>query len=126
MIKIMSTKTVYDINGELWGRHCDIIITSNSTCYLLGVGGLPLTGDLQPILDTRYEELLSVAIKLDCTKTVQEVRELAARNTWSNFVFQEAIMDVIAEQVGNDSGSPKFDTIVDMYEAIKEEWPDGA
>lgn len=126
MIKILSTKTVYDINGESWGRHCDVIVTSNSTCYSLGIGGLPLEGDLQPVLDAEYDGLLRVAITLDHTKTVQEVRELAARLTWSNFEFQEAMMEVIAEQVGNDSGSPKFDAIVDSYESIKEEWPDGA
>lgn len=42
-------------------RAVDIIITSGPNSYLWSVGGLPLTGDLQAILDAREAELFTQA-----------------------------------------------------------------
>ena len=59
MIEIIDTKTVN--LGTISARHADIIISSGSEAYLFGVGGLPLTGDLQAILNAREAELWTVA-----------------------------------------------------------------
>lgn len=56
-IEIMETH----INEELSVRHAEIIITNGAESYLLGIGGLPLTGNLQTILGSREAELWSLA-----------------------------------------------------------------
>lgn len=42
-------------------RHAEISITDGADTYLWNVGGLPLTGDLQQILDARETELWAAA-----------------------------------------------------------------
>lgn len=121
MIKILSTREVYDLDGSLFLRHCDIVITDNSNNYQLGVGGLPLEGELQPILDTRHDELLEVAISKGNIRTNEQVRHLLYSVSWSNEAFQSAVIENIAENVGGSL--PKFAEILALYEAINEEWP---
>lgn len=60
-IEILETRVVNDPAGQPTTHHADIIITSGPNSYLLGVGGLPLTGDLQAILDAREGELWTSA-----------------------------------------------------------------
>ena len=57
-IDIVTTKITYD--GQY--RHCVIIIDDTVDSYVLNVGELPLTGDLQTILDARFDELWAVAV----------------------------------------------------------------
>lgn len=83
-IEIISTKTLM-IDGVEVSRHCDIIITSGATSYLWGVGGLPLTGDLQTILDAREAELWTAAsaaaIEVPTATTYkQEAKQFLADN----------------------------------------------
>lgn len=61
MIEILETRTVTDIGGAELSRHVDIIITSGPNSYLYSVGGLPLTGNLQTVLDAREAELFAKA-----------------------------------------------------------------
>lgn len=116
MIKIISTKTVEDEDGNPRYRHCDIIITNNSNHYQLGVGGLPPVGDLQVVLDARHGELLNVAQQKDNTKTTTEVRRLLYNAAWSGDEFQEAVI----EHIGGDSA--RLDAIVVKRDAIRSEW----
>lgn len=58
-IEILRTKTASI--GPIQARHVDIIITSGGVSYLWSVGGLPLTGSLQTILEAREPELWQAA-----------------------------------------------------------------
>lgn len=60
-IKIINTEMIIDENGLDIFRHVDIIISDDVNVYMWGVGGLPLTGDLQLILDNREAELWTAA-----------------------------------------------------------------
>lgn len=61
-IEILDTRIVTDIDtGQPLVRHADIIISSGQTAYLWSVGGLPVSGNLQTVLDARESELWSVA-----------------------------------------------------------------
>ena len=58
MITILETQTINDpITGEPLHRAVKISITNNGQSCLWHVGGLPFGGDLQSILDARFEEL---------------------------------------------------------------------
>lgn len=59
-IKIIETQIV-EIDGTPTFRHADITISDEVDTYLWGVGGLPLAGDLQTILDARFNELWTAA-----------------------------------------------------------------
>lgn len=62
MIEILETKIENDINtGQPGQRSVEVIITSGPSSYLLSIGGLPLTGNLQTILDAREAELWTQA-----------------------------------------------------------------
>ena len=61
-IDIQIIKMISDEAGNPTKRHADIAISDGPTVYLLGVGGLPLAGNLQTILEAREAELLSIAI----------------------------------------------------------------
>lgn len=61
-IEILEARTINDIDtGQPGTRHADIIIASGGDSYLLGVGDLPLIGDLQAALDAREAELWQIA-----------------------------------------------------------------
>lgn len=60
-IEILETRVSNDSTGQPVTRHADIIITSGPNSYLWSVGDLPLTGDLQAILDAREAELWASA-----------------------------------------------------------------
>lgn len=61
MIEILEIRSSTNAAGTVT-RHADIAIGDGLTVYKLGVGGLPESGDLQPILDAREAKLLQVAI----------------------------------------------------------------
>lgn len=60
MIEIINTQIITTVEG-VTTRHCDIIISQNGVSYLWAVGGLPLEGDLQAILNAREAELWAAA-----------------------------------------------------------------
>ena len=121
MIEILSTIIVTDINGGEKSRCCSVIITDNGNNYQLGVGGLPLEGDLQPILEDKQDELLEVAVLKGEPQTNEQVRHLLYATSWSNEAFQAAVIENMAENVGGSM--PGFAEILDLFEAINEEWP---
>ena len=62
MIQIQTTSIITDpITRESTSKTVQIIITNAGQSYTWYVGGLPLTGDLQPILDARFDELWRAA-----------------------------------------------------------------
>ena len=121
MIKILTTRQSYDLSGRSFYRYCDVVITDNGNVYQLGVGGLPLEGDLQLILDAQYDELLRAAILKSNPKTNEQVRHLLYAASWSNGEFQAAIIENMAENVGGSESA--FADILEKFEAINEEWP---
>lgn len=64
MITVLETITVNDpISALPLYRAVKISIQNGQIIYLWHVGGLPLEGDLQPILDARFDELWTAASK---------------------------------------------------------------
>lgn len=62
MIEIIEITTLIDTEtGQAVSRAVQIVISQNGTAYLWNIGGLPLIGDLQAILDAREAELWAVA-----------------------------------------------------------------
>ncbi len=59
-IEILNTQT-QTFEGQPHSRYVEIIITSGPTSYQWSVGGLPLTGDLQTILEANEAELFTAA-----------------------------------------------------------------
>lgn len=59
MIEILETKSVS--LGVINARHAEIIISNGAASYLWSVGGLPLAGDLQAVLEAREAELFAQA-----------------------------------------------------------------
>lgn len=56
-IEIISTSSyTLQPTGETF-RHCEIIISDGTDTYRWGVGGLPMAGNLQTILNAREPEL---------------------------------------------------------------------
>lgn len=120
-IAILKERIYQNENGDNEGRHADIIISDTVTHYALGVGGLPLVGDLQPILEAREAELWQVAVAKNNSLTTEEVR-LACYNSplaggWTNNEFQEAV----AEDWAGDS--TKRNRIISRRAAIRADWP---
>jgi hypothetical protein len=62
MIEIVNTFMVRNPEGQIVSRACEIIISNGGgQSYLWSVGGLPLEGDLQAILNAREAELFAAA-----------------------------------------------------------------
>lgn len=76
MITILSTRTI-NIEGIAPFRHADIIISDGQQSFSLGVGGLPLDGDLQPILESRFDELWLAAIEKNIVPPTEIVYKVA-------------------------------------------------
>ncbi len=113
------------VREESQTRYVQIIISDgafpDATHYALGVGDLPLVGDLQLIFEARFDELWRVAVTKKNSLTVEEVR-LKCYNAplaggWTNNEFQEAIRE------DWDGRSEKRDRIIDRGNAIRVEWP---
>lgn len=117
MIKIIDER----ITEENQKRHADIIISDTVIHYALGVGGLPLVGDLQTILEAEEASLWRVAVAKNNSLTAEEVR-LECYNSpiaggWTINEFQEAV----AEDWAGDS--TKRNRIISRRAAIRAEWP---
>ena len=121
MIKIIEERITQDIDGSDISRHTDTIISDGVVHYALGVGGLPLKGDLQPVLDAREAELWKVAVVKDNTLDAIEARELSYNSPlaggWTNNEFQEAILE------NNLGQAAKLTAIQNKRAAIKADWP---
>lgn len=121
MIKILSETIYKDQLKNDQGRNANTIISDTVTHYLLGVGSLPLVGDLQVILDARFNELWPVAVAKKNKFTTDEAR-LACYNSplaggWTNNEFQEAVRE-------DWEGKPeKRNRIMARGAAIRAEWP---
>jgi hypothetical protein len=119
-IKILSIR-FQAANGANTSRHADIIISDGVTHYTLGVGDLPLVGDLQPILDARESELWGVAVAKDDQRTTRQVRRLVYNSRsaggWDRDEFQEAWFE---ERAGD---STKANALHARRAAIRAEWP---
>lgn len=64
MITIKSSGFINDFTSNLpIARQAFIFITDGIKAYSLGVGGLPLTGDLQTILNAQESELWLIAVE---------------------------------------------------------------
>lgn len=62
MIEIIETAIINNPDtNQPQARAVEIVISQNGTAYLWTIGGLPLAGDLQTILDAREAELWTVA-----------------------------------------------------------------
>lgn len=98
IIVILEEKIIQDINIALdVTRYTNIIISDGIIHYRLGVGGLPLIGDLQFILDARESELWQVAQDKDDILTKEKVKQLLFNSElgggWTNNQFQAAIIE---------------------------------
>lgn len=120
MIKILDIQ-FKTIRFENISRHADIIISDGTTHYYLNVGGLPLTGDLQPILETREVELWQVAVIKNNHLTTEQVRcdcyNSPSAGGWTNDEFQEAFNENFGGRIA------KLRRIKDRRDAIRAEWP---
>jgi len=100
-IKILDTKSIV-LEEVPTGRHANIIITDKGNTYKLGVGGLPLEGDLQTILEAREAELLSDAVQRNQLPTLDEstiadAKQFYADNTNAKLLFELPQVDLEAE-----------------------------
>lgn len=127
IIKILEERIIQDENGNDEGRHTDIIISDgafpDATHYALGVGGLPLVGNLQVILDAREVELWTVAVAKDDQRDTSEVRCLLYNSIsegWSEDDFQEAVLEHLA---GEEENSERLTAMLAKRAAIRAEWP---
>ena len=121
MIRIIEAIILRDLNGVGEARHADIIISDTATHYALGVGGLPLIGDLQTILDAREVELWAVAQTKNDQQTTRQVRCLCYNSPsaggWTNDEFQEAFNENFGGKI------TKLQGIKVRRDAIRAEWP---
>lgn len=121
MIQIIKEQTKTNIKGIPTNRTTMIIISDGTTHYLLGVGGLPLVGDLQSILNARETKLWAVAMDKDNKLTTEQVRTLLYESPiaggWSNQEFQEAYFE---ERKGNVAKANALDV---QRAAIQTAWP---
>lgn len=120
-IKIIEKRIYQNELGNNEGHHADIIISDGVTHYALGVGGLPLVGDLQPILDARFDELWVVSVVKDNQLTTRQVRRLIYNSQsaggWDRNDYQEAVFE-------KDAGDlTKWNTLKARRVAIRAEWP---
>lgn len=121
MIKMFNERSIKNIEGIEDRRHVDIIISDGATHYRLGVGGLPLFGDLQIILDAREVELWTVAQEKDTQLTAKEVRRLLFNSKSGGGWNQEEFQDAVFEK---DAGDPtKWDNLKIRRDLILGEWP---
>ncbi|KKN57461.1 hypothetical protein LCGC14_0561730 [marine sediment metagenome] len=102
-------------------RNVDIIISNGTDHYRLGVGGLPLEGDLQLELYEREAELWQAAQIVRNQKTTDEVRRVCYNSPlaggWSKDEFQEAFNE-------NFGGKKqKLRRIKALRDTIRDEWP---
>ncbi len=121
MITIIHIRIQSNEFGIDQSRVADIIISDGVAHYQLGVGGLPLVGDLQKILDAREAELFIVAQAKNNILITEEVRRTLFNSPlaggWTSDEFQEAILE-------NDDGLPaKLTVIQSKRAAIKLDWP---
>ncbi len=120
-IKILETRVYQEKLGNDEGRHADIIISDGVTHYALGVGDLPLAGDLQPILNAREAELWRVAVDKDNQKTTRQVRRLVYNSLnaggWDREDFEEAFFEM------RKGDSTKVNILDARRDAIRAEWP---
>lgn len=102
-------------------RHTDIIISDGIAHYKLGRGGLPLTGDLQLVLEAEEVSLWQVAVVKNNNLTTRQVRRLMYNSQsaggWDRDDFQEALIEHLA------GDSTKLDIIRNRRNAIQAEWP---
>lgn len=84
MIEIILTSITNNDNGQPATRHVEIIITSGPNSYLWSVGGLPLTGNLQTVLDAREVELWGVA---QAGGRIVDLYELTLKRTLKAFAL---------------------------------------
>ncbi len=121
MIKIIKEQINIDIDGTNTNRVTDIIISNGTNHYLLGVGGLPLLGDLQVILEAREVELWGVAVTKNNDLPTEQVHTLLFESPiaggWSNQEFQEAYFN---ERKGDAIKANALDL---RRIAIQTDWP---
>lgn len=115
------------VREESQTRYVQIVISDgafpDATHYKLGRGGLPLVGDLQPILEAEEASLWQVAVAKDNQKTTAEVRCLLYNSIsegWSEDDFQEAILEHLA---GEEENSERLTAMLAKRAAIRAEWP---
>ncbi len=101
-------------------RSVNIIISDGTDHYQLEVGGLPLEGDLQPMLFEREVVLWQVAQERE-KLTTSQVRRLCYNSPsaggWSSDEFQEAHNEAFGEK------KEKLRRIKTLRDAIRDEWP---
>lgn len=117
IIRILSKDVDQDDNS----RYVTIIISDSVSHYKLGRGGLPLVGDLQPILDAEEASLWQVAVAKNNSLTTRQVR-CACYNSptaggWTNDEFQEAFNENFGGKIA------KLKHIEELRDAIRAEWP---
>lgn len=103
-IEILETKTI-ETEGYT-SRHTLIVIKDNGNSYLWNVGGLPVEGDLQTILNAREAELLAAAIaagvmanapEVAISQTPGAVRTWFAANPNAKLIWSMTVTDLVAE-----------------------------
>jgi hypothetical protein len=93
MIEVIETKIIDDPNtNQPAFRHANIVITSGGTGYKWGVGGLPLKGDLQTILDAREDELWQAATQKTRPADVYQLADESG-------VLLKAVVQVLRDEI---------------------------
>lgn len=118
MIKIIE-EMICEYDNE--NRHANIIISDGTDHYALGVGGLSLEGDLQPILEAEEASLWTVAVAKGNTRTTRQVRRLVynapSAGGWDRDDYQEAVFE-------KDAGDPtEWNMLKVRRAAIRSDWP---
>ncbi len=120
-IRILEETTKISMDGTETDCYVLIIISDGTNHYQLGVGDLPLTGDLQPVLDAREAELWQVAEGINNQLTTEEVRAKCYNSPlaggWSDNEFQEAFNENFGGR------ATKLQRIRSLRDAIRDEWP---
>jgi len=86
-----------------------LTLSSPETSYLWGVGGLPLEGDLQPILDSRESELWAAAsaagniVPAEVTAK-REARQFMVDNPNAKLLIELGIADLESAIEGRSAG----------------------
>lgn len=89
--------------GTISARHVDIIITSGGVSYLFTRGGLPLTGNLQTILEAEEASLWEAAESKGVLATDTDL-EIAAAIAWykanggaKTDVFDKTVLQLVTD-----------------------------
>lgn len=99
-IEIVNTATIED------ARQVTIILTTNGNSYLWNVGGLPLVGNLQTILEGREAELLAAILaagmvanvaEIEVERTPGAVRAWFTANPSAKLIWSMTVAEVVAE-----------------------------